>query len=48
MLFVLKKAHHSNERPPKYDRSELASGLYFLAKLLYKAQWYAAKRTHLY
>ena len=37
--FCIEKAHHSNERPPKHDRSELAWSL-FLAKLLYKAQWY--------
>ena len=43
MLFVLKKAHHSNERPPKYDRSLNWLLVFILAKLLYKAQWYAGK-----
>ena len=38
-VICIEKAHHSNERPPKHDRSELAWSL-FLAKLLYKAQWY--------
>ena len=38
-VICIEKAHHCNERPPKHDRSELAWSL-FLAKLLYKAQWY--------